>query len=48
MDQGRDLEGEISKSINDRSGPYWNKGHPDHDKFVQQVYTMREMINGGK
>ena len=48
VDQGRDLEGEISKIINDRSGPYWNKGHPDHDKLVQQVYTMREMINGGK
>ena len=48
VDHGRDLEGEISKIINDRSGPYWNKGHPDHDKLVQQVYTMREMINGGK
>ena len=48
VDQGRDLESEISKIVNDRSGPYWNKGHPDHDKLVQQVYTMREMINGGK
>lgn len=48
VDQGRDLESEISKIVNDRSGPYWNKTHPDHSKMVQQVYTMREMINGGK
>lgn len=48
VDQGRDLESEISKIVNDRSGPYWNKTHPEHSKMVQQVYTMREMINGGK
>ena len=46
VDQGRDIETEISKIMNDRSGPYWNKGHPDHDKIVQQVYTLRSMING--
>ena len=22
-----------------KAGPYWIKGHPDHDKQVQQVYT---------
>jgi len=48
VDQGRDLETEISKIVNDRSGPYWNKTHPDHTKMVQQVYTMREMLHGGK
>jgi len=48
VDQGRDLETEISKIVNDRSGPYWNKTHPDHSKMVQQVYTMREMLHGGK
>lgn len=48
VDQGRDLESEISKIVNDRTGPYWNKTHPEHSKMVQQVYTMREMINGGK
>ena len=46
VDQGKDIETEISKIMNDRSGPYWNKGHPDHDKIVQQVYTLRSMING--
>ena len=30
---------------NDTDGPYWNKQHPDHDKAVQQVYTLREMLN---
>jgi len=39
------IEEEISSIINDRNGPYWNKGHPDHDKMVQQVYTLREMLN---
>ena len=46
VDQGRDLEQEISRIMNDRSGPYWNKGHPEHDKIVQQVYTLRSMIDG--
>ena len=46
VDQGKDIEQEISKIMNDRTGPYWNKGHPDHDKIVQQVYTLRSMING--
>jgi hypothetical protein len=39
------IEEEISSIVNDRSNPYWNKGHPDHDKMVQQVYTLREMLN---
>ena len=46
VDQGKDIEQEISKIMNDRTGPYWNKGHPDHDKIVQQVFTLRSMING--
>mgnify|MGYP003115320463 FL=1 len=46
VDQGKDLEQEISRIMNDRTGPYWNKGHPEHDKIVQQVYTLRSMIDG--
>ena len=46
VDRGTDYEAEISKLVNDRDGPYWNKGHPDHDKVVQQVFTLRTMING--
>ena len=45
VDQGKDIEQEISKIMNDRTGPYWNKGHPEHDIIVQQVYTLRSMIN---
>ena len=40
-----DIESEISAITNDTNGPYWNKQHPDHDKVVQQVYTLREMLN---
>ena len=40
-----DIESQISSITNNRQGPYWNKNHPDHDKSVQQVYTLREMLN---
>ena len=43
-----DIETEISAITNDTDGPYWNKQHPDHDKIVQQVYTLREMLNADK
>ena len=43
-----DIESEISAITNDTNGPYWNKQHPDHDKLVQQVYTLREMLNADK
>ena len=39
------IEEEIASIVNDRNSPYWNKQHPDHDKMVQQVYTLREMLN---
>jgi len=41
----KDIESEISSIMNDRTGPYYNRMHPDHDKMVQQVYTLREMLN---
>ena len=44
-DKSTDLESQISTITNNREGPYWNKRHPDHDKSVQQVYTLREMLN---
>ena len=46
VDRGTDYQAEISKLVNDRDGPYWNKSHPDHDKVVQQVFTLRTMVNG--
>jgi len=45
-DRGTDYEAEISKLVNDRDAPYWNNSHPDHDKVVQQVFTLRTMLNG--
>jgi hypothetical protein len=46
VNQGKDIESEISSIVNDKNSPYWNKGHPDHDKIVQQVFTLRSMLNG--
>ena len=40
-----DLESEISAIMNDKSHPYHVKGHPDHDKSVQQMLTLREMLD---
>jgi len=43
---GRDYQSEINSLVNDKDGPYWNKAHPEHDKVVQQVFTLRTMMNG--
>ena len=40
-----DIESQITTITDNRKGPYWNKRHPDHDKSVQQVYTLRELLN---
>ena len=48
MDRSEDIQSEIDQIMNDKNGPYWNKSHPNHDKIVQQVYTMREMLSGSK
>ena len=44
LSSNTDVETEISDIMNNKDGPYWNKSHPDHDKMVQQVYTLREML----
>ena len=41
---GRDYSAEMASIVNDKTGPYWNRAHPDHDKVVQQVFTLRSMI----
>jgi len=46
MAQARDFQQEINSIVNDRTGPYWNRTHPEHDKVVQQVFTLRTMMNG--
>jgi hypothetical protein len=45
VNSSKDIESQISTITNNTDGPYWNKRHPDHDKTVQQVYTLREMLN---
>src|SRR6056300_427013 len=47
VSQGIDYDSEISKIVNDRDGPYWNKAHPDHDKMVQKVFNLRTMMTNG-
>jgi hypothetical protein len=47
VSQAIDYGSEISKIVNDTDGPYWNKGHPDHDKIVQKVFNLRTMMTNG-
>src|SRR5210317_1030614 len=47
VSQAIDYDSEISKIVNDRDGPYWNKAHPDHDKIVQKVFNLRTMMTNG-
>tara|TARA_R110002153_G_scaffold108957_3_gene249674 strand:+ start:651 stop:1526 length:876 start_codon:yes stop_codon:yes gene_type:complete len=43
INSAQDYDAEIDKLVRDRSGPYWNSGHPDHQKVLQQVLTLREL-----
>jgi len=43
--QGRDVEKEIEELTSDRQGAYWNKMHPNHNKVVNQVLALREMLS---
>ena len=45
VNTSKDLESEISAIMNDKNHPYHVKGHPDHDKSVQQMLTLREMLD---
>jgi hypothetical protein len=42
--QGREVEKEIEELTSDRQGAYWNKMHPNHNKVVNQVLALREML----
>ena len=46
VQSNQSIQDEIDTIINDKASPYWHKGHPNHDKQVQQVYTLREMLSG--
>ena len=41
----QELEKEISE-LTEEGSPYWNKGHPNHRKTVDQVLKLREQLNG--
>jgi hypothetical protein len=43
--QGREIEKEIEDLTSDRQGAYWNKMHPNHNKVVNQVLALREMLS---
>lgn len=44
----RDYDAEIKAITGDLSGPFWNSGHPEHDKLVQQVLTLRTLKANGQ
>jgi hypothetical protein len=44
----RDYDAEIKAITEDLKGPFWNSGHPEHDKMVQQVLTLRTLKSNGQ
>ena len=40
-----EIEKEIA-SLTEEGSPYWSKTHPNHQKAVQEVYKLRELLNG--
>lgn len=44
----RDYDAEIKAITGDLNGPFWNSGHPEHDKLVQQVLTLRTLKANGQ
>ena len=40
-----EIEKEISE-LTEEGSPYWNKTHPNHKKTVDQVFKLREQLNG--
>jgi hypothetical protein len=42
--QGREIEKEIEELTSDKQGAYWNKMHPNHNKVVNQVLALREIL----
>ena len=41
----QDAQEEIDTIQADRSGPYWNKHHPEHDKMVARVNELFEYVH---
>ena len=41
----KEIEKEIAE-LTEEGSPYWNKTHPNHKKTVDQVFKLREQLNG--
>jgi hypothetical protein len=47
--QGYQTASEIQKeidSLTEEGSPYWISGHPNHKKAVDEVYKLRQLLNG--
>jgi len=47
--QGYQTASEIQKEIDvltEETSPYWNKTHPNHNRAVEEVYRLRQLLNG--
>ena len=41
---------ELQKQIDELEAPdsaFWKKTHPNHERAVQEVFKLREMLNNG-
>jgi|TARA_R110000772_G_scaffold75594_2_gene163970 hypothetical protein len=43
----KDIESEI-KTLTQEGSPYWEKGHPNHNKNVDEVFKLRQLLTDGK
>ena len=42
----KDLQKEIA-SLQEEGSPFWDKQHPNHDRSVQEVFKLRELLHNG-
>ena len=42
----REIEKEITE-LTQEGSPYWEKAHPNHQKSVDEVLKLREMLTNG-
>ena len=42
----KDLEKEIS-SLQEEGSPFWDKQHPNHERTVQEVFKLRQLLHNG-
>lgn len=41
---GKTLQKELDAMMADTKGPYYDNGHPDHDKYVQRALDLRRLL----